>query len=380
MICPNCGMEGDPGNAFCTSCGFKYEKPIETVSFQENSNENINQKSIKEQLIEQGVSSDSFKDAEPAARVKAINTHYYRRAYVGKQLKKLEKGVSFWSLFLGPIYFMYRKLWLIAFAWLFLLIATLLLFFNYYGLLVFIVNIVAFIFFKKIYMNNVNSKINKIQEKNKEASTESIIIACMDAGGTSIGLTLIVTIIFLVVCGFIINFYYKDKVKALINIDKNVIKEKFNEIKKNKIFNKKSDNKEKEIDVKKEDYTYEKLSIKVPLSYNDYNDKDNHFALYNGNVSCFLEIIYEKYDESKTNEEYIKNIYSEEELDIKDEIINETIWKKAIISNEEQKKQIYVRNYLGYIYRVELISKYDNDVFCDLSFENIINSLKFDVE
>ena len=86
-ICPNCGSNLKDGDKFCRKCGTKVE---------------LRNNDLKTLIKNISISDDDL-----------IN------AYIGKNADKLKNGTfSANTFFLGSLYVLYRKMWLLGIGWL----------------------------------------------------------------------------------------------------------------------------------------------------------------------------------------------------------------------------------------------------------------------
>ena len=145
-----------------------------------------------------GVCGERVNNGQPQTNNRPLVDNYYtnqsnnssnndedlRRAYIGnKYLDFKNGGVSFLSLFVGPLYLVYRKMYLIGFLWLIISnILTLFLpaigMFAHAGMAIFML-----IKFKDLYLKHVDKKINEIKIMNSNVSHSNLIDICSKKGG-----------------------------------------------------------------------------------------------------------------------------------------------------------------------------------------------------
>lgn len=122
------------------------------------------------------------------------------KSYMGKNHKKIiTKNVSLPSLLFGPVYLIYRKLYigiplyfifsLLVFVFTKNLVASIIVF-----VIQFILNIVIAIKFKKIYMDRAYDDCMKIQEKYNIRPDSEIIELCQEQGGKSFFIVFIIVV------------------------------------------------------------------------------------------------------------------------------------------------------------------------------------------
>ena len=162
--CSICGSELDK-NGKCKNCGNQ-------GSFESTVNETT-----------QGL---SVKDYETLKMV------YIGNNYVGIEESKL----SFSSLLFGPIYALYRKIYLVGIVWLFIIVLLLLNFSVYVALSINLVfNIIMFLMFNSLYLKIIDKKINKIVDKHPNYTLEELKRICAKNGRTSPVFIVIFTIL-----------------------------------------------------------------------------------------------------------------------------------------------------------------------------------------
>lgn len=127
----------------------------------------------------------------------AINDEELRRAYIGNKYSDFKDGGLSWLAFFFSFYYLlYRKMYLFGFLWLFGSIISI--FFPFFQVLLFGLQIFMLIKFKDLYIKHVDNKINKIKIENSNVSRSQLVDICARKGGTSVGfLVLTFVIVFL---------------------------------------------------------------------------------------------------------------------------------------------------------------------------------------
>jgi len=216
MICPNCKSNITQGETPCKVCGVKLVwKPVEK-SQQNFSNNNIQPNNITSNNTFKQNEFNNIIEQNPQDNEALID------AYIGKNITQLKNnGFSFCTLFFSTNYFFYRKMWGLAFLWIALpvIISITLAIFSFIGIIpaiitsslssiiAFVLNLIISIKFKKLYLNHVNKKVEKIKKENKNASYQQLIEICKRKGGTS-GLALAISVIMPIIMAFAIIFIY----------------------------------------------------------------------------------------------------------------------------------------------------------------------------
>ena len=151
MFCPNCGKELT--GEYCSNCGNKFTSTAEN------------------------------NDVNNCTREELLN------AYAGKNAEKVYNRSWNWSaFFFGPVYYLYRKLWLEG-AILFVINTIFNLLFkdvinSAISLFIsLVITVFVSILFCKFYTNKANKKIDTILSYN--LSKEQTILECQRAGGTA---------------------------------------------------------------------------------------------------------------------------------------------------------------------------------------------------
>lgn len=136
----------------------------------------------------------------------ASPTEQRKMAFVGKNYVKISKlRFSLSAFFFNCYYLLYRKLYLVAFLEMSLIIALIAIS-NYIAIIKYV--IIAFIlatsillglFFNKQYVKYVNKKTKRLKEKNSNIDVESFLQLCKKKGGTSLFSSTIIYTLFLII-------------------------------------------------------------------------------------------------------------------------------------------------------------------------------------
>lgn len=134
------------------------------------------------------------------------------KAYIGNKATEIINNTINWrvgllSMFLGPIWFFYRKAWLPGIAYIF--IAYLLNKFDFFTIerIAIILGSITIFFANKIYIYDARKKVHAIIKNNRGAGEDEILELVKEKGGTSIVLT-IFYIIALIGLLIVIATYY----------------------------------------------------------------------------------------------------------------------------------------------------------------------------
>lgn len=163
MFCGKCGSQVESNQTYCASCG----NPLSNNNnVQENISYHQEQGSLDEKLLED---------------------------YIGNNYNKItSEKFSFSAFFLSSAYLLYRKLYL--YGILLMVVSNILLKIigNMSNILIFIFIIVLGINFNKWYVEYAKKQVTKIKNQNQSATYEVLKQKCKTAGGTNIGIALLI--------------------------------------------------------------------------------------------------------------------------------------------------------------------------------------------
>lgn len=248
----------------------------------------------------------------------------YERAFVGNAYDSFKNSTfNVAAFFLGPIYLLYRKMYLITFFYIIISLSFPL-----------IPNILLGFLINSLYLEHVKSKVKSIKDANSTMSTDSILEICEKKGGVSfIGPILY----FIFVVALIVFCYYIFAV-TLDDFDS-----KHNDDYNNPINN--------------------ELLYYVP---NEFKGTGNYYYAIDDNHSCTINIV-----SKDVLNDNINNYSNNNDVTI--ENINNSRWYFMI--NNNSYKYISFRNNKTYIIDYKIHN--DQDGFCYRSFNTFKNSLKF---
>ncbi len=314
MKCPKCKATIDDDSKYCTYCGNLI-------------NENVTEKfsTLKDKLID---------------------------VYIDKNNEEIkESSFSLPELLLGTFYLLYRKMYLLSFISILILIIGC--FFYKYLLLILVVRNTLFaFFFNKVYYDHVTKKVDEITKyKNTDLEKEKI---CKNKGGTTLtpififGGLLIIGLITLVIV-YILYF-------SSTNIFNNIKDEP-------KLYDLKYNVPEK-FQASSFNDTYSK--------YYSYMDEDYNYCFFTINQSDFTGIY-------KDTDSYLKSASlltpTDKTTEIKTVVINSTEWK-GIVSTANNYKYIYATKYNDRFYSITFSINNENDK-CLPYYKEVLNSLSF---
>lgn len=355
--CPNCGSNVNQGEAFCRVCGTKLILPqnnsvTNQQPFQEinNQNESNVQQSINNQNFQQtglGVNTTLQGPQQPQNNVgyqsNTISDDDLIDAYIGKNADKLKTGnFSANTLCFGFLYVLYRKMWLLGFLLLAVIVVA----------TMFLPSIVSFVFclsniafslqFKKIYLKHVKEQVDKIKTENTGKTREQLMMLCSQKGGT----TLVPVIIFIILDAILI---------FLVNLG-----------------------------------SYETigdLNVMVPsmlIAGSSSTDTYKYYATSyddNNTDSCNLVISITNNSYHTDAKQYLEKMIYRSPTDIysgiSQEKINNNDWYYANVKTGYGQEHYYSIQKNGYIYNLQFSISNDNNKTCSSAYNIVINSLSF---
>jgi len=269
------------------------------------------------------------------------------KALIGRKKEKFENKIfSFPTLFLGTIYFMYRKMYVLT-AVSFLIKILLLVFLPNISLLfISVINAILACFFNKWYLRRINEKLGEIKKEHKNKTFEEIKKVCYKKGGTTLA-PLFIALGLLGIFG----------ITALSVIIKEIIN----------VFDYNSN--------------YAELSYSVPRNFELYSDIDGIYVYKHHSNDCKFTIreyeaglflqpqdyLIEKYDDINITLMQI-NLYN----------INGFYWAHAKLEEKYGERDIYVTVKNNTIYELTF-DTFENNLSCSDSQNELKNSLNFNI-
>lgn len=205
MICLKCGNEIKENEQICSKCGYNKN----TIS------NNDNPFGVKNQ----GIYNPNAVDKEKAQEILDHQKQFQElvEIYIGPMYYNFKKGTFSWcAFFLGPVYFMYRKLYSVGIT-IFIMEALIQLFAKLVNMRLYIYSIICIIIqiflgitFKKFYFNEAMEKVGQIKKNNPDKGYNQLIEIVKKSGGTNPTFAIIATIplILLIVMLLLIFFPY----------------------------------------------------------------------------------------------------------------------------------------------------------------------------
>lgn len=185
MNCQKCNCQLQQNQMVCPNCGT--QRPQMTQQAYQGVAQP--QQIYQQQDYQQQINQQQYSGVKPVQQIlentEADNEEVLINTYIGKNADQLRSGFSFCCFFLGVFYPLYRKMWLFSAIWYAM---------NYLIAIIFpeidfisrIINLIAAIVFKELYMNTVRKRVNKIKNNNPGKSQEELIAICARKGGPTI--------------------------------------------------------------------------------------------------------------------------------------------------------------------------------------------------
>lgn len=151
------------------------------------------------------------------------------RAYIGNNATRIMNNSINWhagllAMFVGPVWFFYRKAWLVGIIYIFIAYAlSRFEFFNIESISIILGSITIFCA-NKLYIWDVKNKVSKIIKENSGINEENLIEIVKEKGGISIGLVIIYSIsLFMLLTSIIISYisqygYVFDRLKSTMEL------------------------------------------------------------------------------------------------------------------------------------------------------------------
>lgn len=216
MRCQGCGKKLRKNESFCTSCGF-YNKP-EKLSLENDDLGNLDYfddpykkeepEEMKTELLDEYDDNDDLEyepeivetSEEYGFNEELNDKEYFLKLFIGEDYELIaHKPINTYALLFSWMYFLYRKLYLIGIFGLIITGLVLKLAIGFLPYYIVIVMILSGLFFNPIYLSAVKSKVERLKEKYSEYEVEDLENACINKGGVSPSVALLIFCIFLAI-------------------------------------------------------------------------------------------------------------------------------------------------------------------------------------
>ncbi len=203
MLCLKCGNEIKDNEQICSKCGYNKN----TISNTDN----------PFGIKNQGIYNPNAVNKEEAKEKLDHQQQFHQlvEIYIGPLYNNFKKGSFSWcAFFLGPVYFIYRKLYSVGITifileWLIQGFAKLVNMRLYiYAIILIIIQIFLGTTFKKFYYNESMERIGKLKQENQDKGYNQLAEIAKQIGGTNPLYTIIAIIpLILLTVTFLLNFF-----------------------------------------------------------------------------------------------------------------------------------------------------------------------------
>lgn len=342
--CPKCGSSVNPGESFCRMCG---------ASLLDNSfNSFEDQHSVQQDvqpLFQPVFKQNGFQSSNDFQSQNSSDDDVLVDAFIGKNADKIKKGdFSICTFFFGSIYALYRKMWLVGFAWIFGSIVVNM-FLPFFGNLVSIgAHIWISIEFNKWYLSNVKEQVSSIKKMYPGKSIDELAKICRQKGGTTVVPVVIFSILLFLFIGLFVLFV----VVGILSYSNYASS------------------------------SFDGLSVPVPESFVESNFSFSNYKVYNSSFSdssdsCSLTVSKSStilYDDAK---EYLESFVSDVDSVIDTKVINDITWYYAESQSTYNHKYYYTSQNEDDVYRVEFSIVRDDDGKCSKAYNTVLNFMEF---
>lgn len=219
MKCVNCGADIKEDSIFCGVCGIKVINNVPPVNITNHNDTVLQVQNSTNNTLQNNM------DVHIPNNTNEIDEQLLN-IYIGSNVEVIKGGKFSWcTFFFGPMYVIYRKMWLFAISWQ-VGYWILVLFVPHIRFLLFIAEIILSVEFNKIYVKHAREEITKIKNENPSKSFDEISNICGEKGGTSILAVIIIiasfiALIFIAASGYSntnINSEYSIQMLKNINV------------------------------------------------------------------------------------------------------------------------------------------------------------------
>lgn len=361
--CPNCGSNVNQGEAFCKVCGSKMQSSQNIINNTQPSqpvNEQINNQNISsnQQYINPAVQcfQQSQNNGNNMQQNSYIDNDDLIDSYIGANAKKIKKGGTSWScLFIGILYVLYRKMWLLGFIWWVISIISNIFLPSVASYISLFLDVAISMEFKKWYLKHAEEQVDKIKTENPGKSKEELMKICKKKGGVTLipDIIYIIYVILLIIVGMGVLVEDEENQTDYSNTSSN------------------------------EAIAMENLDITIPDIFvlNNNLSTDYYKSYSTTNADCSLTVSTDQADYYDNDvKKYLEadiyyspdNTYS----GISEKNLNGNNWYHATVTTSYGKYYYYSALYNETIYEIKF-SIYDDNQICSKAHDTVINSLNF---
>ena len=377
MYCLRCGTQNNDDTNFCRHCNepltnshydqsrysynysqtgdskSTYSKPM---SHEEYANYSYKYSNKKDHVPLKNNHEDQYSYSYNYSANKIISgDEKYIANYVGNKYLSIKNSkFSLPTLIFGPLYFIYRKLFLYAFVWIVVLIATGYYIPNYLELVYWCSTVFLSTKFTNIYLEKVEQRVDKLKHESLDLTSQEILDKCSKVGGTIKVISKMFSIVYVIIFFGIIL--------ATIILPEYID---------NMIYENQEPN---------DNYAYN-LTYDIPegfqITYNSSYTKEYEYKNSTTNNHCKIGIHINRYvDDYASHENFLENSIS---IPKYNEITIHTIknkpWRQITYINNNSTFYYYgyIHNNKGYLVNYNIIS--DTTGECSNKYNDFINSL-----
>ena len=303
MRCINCNSEVEDDAKFCRYCGSELDRIVHDKNEEKKKDNSLEERCIK--------------------------------AYVGEnKYDSFFRPFNVFAFFLGPIYLLYRKMYLYTFLYFVILFVA-----SFFAIFA---NLVLAFIVNNMYLSKAKTDVRNIIRVNKNKTDEEIIDLCIKHGGTSFTAVILYLVIISVLSA--LSWWGINKI---VEYDKKTT----------------LDN----------DYTLEnELKYKVPSGFT--KNSDNNYSSYNDNHHCYIYISKSYKESYLTETEYIERRYSNKNIEKK--VINNNTWYLYVDNYVSTKSNNFINISGNDVFIVRYHTYKDDDKYCSKSLDEFSSSLK----
>lgn len=339
MYCLRCGTKVEDNVEYCPHCGSNIKEELARYDY----------KPIEDPQKKTAVNLEPSHEEQFQYSIKYSfgNEEELIKEYVGKNYEKIKNSKFSWpTFFLGPLYFLYRKLYIYAIIWTLIILI--------FGILspalTFFIQIGLSIAFPKLYLDKAKRKVIEIQKFNKNLSKEDIIKLCRKTGKVNIILPALI-------------------ITSIVGMISLIITVVIEEIKQEEIITNQTQTK------------IDSLEYKIPEGFKAENYNTDNYKSYTYkkdynycriSFSTINKYVYEN------NEQYLKVGLTEKEKAIPTDIktINGKNWLHLNIVDNYFKEDYYVLEDNSKYYKLNTYDNNTTDV-CKQQFSELLNSISY---
>ena len=348
MYCLRCGSKVEENQEYCPHCGANIKEELDRYNYIPKTEE---ENTKKEKEIEKNLKPSHEDQYQYSIKYSYGNDEDLIKAYIGKNYEKFKKNkFSLPTFFFGPLYFFYRKLYILGLFW---IIAIAIFWPN--PIFLIMITVALATTFSSIYVTEVKRQVKKIKQENKNLGDSDLLEKCSKKGGVNHLVFLVIIPIILVVIGtinFLLKEYEEEKPLA-----------------------------------KEENYKIGNISYTIPKGFvkSEYETDTYKFYSYIKDFEyCSVTFDINNYD-YLYEEDYTMEMYLKEHLESSTEeiistpqtiTINNEIWTHINKYDDYETEDIYILKKNNKFYEINTSADIDS-TSCKEKFQKVLNSLTY---